>query len=50
MHKNQAFLNKRHEKTKNPLPGQLTPKQIFTGIKDFKNILPGLEAEKVENH
>ena len=31
------------------LPGQLTTEQIFTGTKDFKNILPGLEPEKVEN-
>ena len=35
---------------KNLLQGQLTIKQIFTGTKNFKNILPGLEPEKVENH
>ena len=42
------YFSKKHKKSL--LPGQLTPKQICTGTKDFKNILLGLEPKKVENH
>ena len=30
--------------------GQLTTETIYTGTKDFKIFLPGLEPEKVESH
>ena len=43
MHKNQVFLN-------NMTLAHLIAKQIFTGTKCFKNIVPGLKPEKVENH
>ena len=46
MHKNQAFINKKHEKI--CYSDKTKQKTNIYREKDFKNILPGLEPEKVE--